>query len=322
MVGPVSRGRTHGVSLVLGVALSVRTVSAADAEVSVNCPELSAEDAAQIEARVRANLLGASSQPTMVELSCEAASAQTQVAGNGQQVLQRAERSSISAKEALLASAEAALAAWNALATSPSTPPIAPVPAPAAEPVPAATPTPPPTSAPSAPQPRVSARSNTASTWLFAGPRAELWSSGWGLGAQLGLQQKLNSVFLALHGGYLVSLPSSTQFSARELQFGAQIGWQPQPLFGFRGALGIGLSLFGVSPGAGVSVENGSTRTLPCLSLELSRPVELGAFALLPAVGLRAFTSARSVLVDQQEVLSLPALALEASLSLALKVGG
>ncbi len=123
--------------------------------------------------------------------------------------------------------------------------------------------------------------------------------------------------------GYLVSLPRSTQFSARDLQFGAQIGWQPPALFGFRGALGVGLSVFGVSPAAGISVQNGSTHsTLACLSVELSRPVEFGVLALLPTAGLRAFNRSRSVFIDDQPVLALPALALEAGLSLALKVRG
>ena len=158
---------------------------------------------------------------------------------------------------------------------------------------------------------------------MFAGPRAELWSSGWGLGAQLGLEQKLSSVFVAVHGGYLVSLPSSTQFSAQDAQFGAQVGWQPQALLGLRGSLGVDLSLFSASPAAGVSVQEGSTRsTLAGLSVELSRPVEFGALALLPAAGLRAFTQSRAVVVDRQTVLALPALALQASLSLGLKIGG
>jgi len=298
---------------------------AAEAEVSVRCAELSAEDAAEVEARVRASLLGSGAEPATVALSCEPDSAQTEVSGGGRQVTQRSERNAISAKEALLASAEAALVAWSAEppAVSPSAAvPAVATPVPAVEPVPApaAAATTPPTKPPSAPP---VARAIAASTWVSAGLRAEPWSHGWGLGPQLGLEQRLNTAFLAIQGGYLFALPSSTQFSAHDLQFGAQIGWQPRPLFGFRGALGVGLSVFGVSPQVGVSAQNGTTRsTLACLSLELSRPIEFGAFALLPNAGLRAFTRSRSVFIDEQEVLALPGLALEAGLSLALKVGG
>ena len=328
MVGPVSRGRTERVGLILVVALGTRAASAAEADVTVRCDELSAEDTAQVEARVRATLLSAGLSPTTVALSCEPASVQTQVTGNGHEVTQRSERSASSLKEALLANAEAALSAWGA-ASSPalaSLPAAAPVLAPAVEPahapaLAAAPPAPTPNRIPDA-RPEPASTDTRDRTWLAAGPRAELWSHGWGLGAQVGAQHEFGAVFLAVHAGYLLSVPTSTQFSAHDLGFGAQLGWQPRALLGFRGALGVGFSVFGASPEAGVSAESGKSSTLPCLSVELSRPVEFGAFALLPAAGARAFARARSVQVDGQEVLALPAVALEASLSVALKVGG
>ena len=43
----------------------------AEADVTVDCVELSAEDAAQVEARVRASLLSAGLAPTTVALSCD-----------------------------------------------------------------------------------------------------------------------------------------------------------------------------------------------------------------------------------------------------------
>jgi hypothetical protein len=320
------------VGFLLAVALGARAASAAETNVTVKCAELSGEDSAQVEARVRANLLSAGLEPEAVELSCEAETAQTQVTGNGQQVMARSDRAASPVKEALLASADGALAAWSAQATGaqPSQPLPEPVPTRAADPAPApalaaapTTPlTPPPSRVPDS-RPAPDSSTKRASTWLSAGPRSELWSDGSGLGAQLGLLRNLSSTFLALHAAYLVSLPTSTRFSAYELQFGAQAGWQPAGLLGLRGALGLGLSVFSATPSEGVSVQSGSTNsTLPCLSVELSRPIEFGALALLPAAGLRAFTRTRSVLIDGQQVLALPALALEASLSLALKVGG
>jgi hypothetical protein len=309
------------------VALCAQAASAAEADVTVRCPELPGEDTAQVEARVRANLLSAGLSPASVELSCDVTSVQTQVIGSGHQVTLGADRAASSLKEALLACADNALSVWSAqAAVAPPTPlpPVAVTP-PAAEPVPAPAsgPSAPPTPAPSRlPDARPAVRSGSASTWLWAGPRAESWTSGSGLGPQLGLQQQLDSAFVAIHGGYLLSLPPSSRFSAHDLQFGVQIGWQPPPLFGLRGALGIGSSRFGASPAPGVSAQNGTNSTLPWLSLELSRPVEFGALALLPAAGLRAFTRSRSIVIDGEPVLALPALALEASLSLALKVGG
>ena len=328
MVGPVSRGRTDGVIFICALALGAHEAAAAEADVTVSCPELSAEDRAQLEARVRASLLSAGVSPASVELSCEAAAAQSQVTGNGHQVTLRTDRSASAVKEVLLASVEIAIAAWSAEGPSRPESSTLPPPAPAAEPVaapqPASVPTVAPTPVPNrVPDRQPTALSRPASTWLFAGPRVELWSGGSGLGGQLGLQHKFGSAFVAGHEGYLLNLPSSSQFSAHELQFGAQIGWQPQTLFGLRGALGVGVSVFSATPAAGVSAQGGSTSsTLLCLSVELSRPVEFGALALLPAAGLRGFTRSRSVLVDGERELALPALALEASLSLALKVGG
>jgi hypothetical protein len=330
MVGPVSRGRTDGVIFIFALVLGAHEAAASEADVTVSCPELSAEDRAQVEARVRASLLSASRSPASVELSCDVAAAQSQVTGNGHQVTLRTDRSASAVKEVLLASAENAILAWSAeLASGPedsTLPPPAPPPAaePVAAPQPASVPAVAPTPEPNrVPDTQPTAHSRPASTWLFAGPRVELWSGGSGLGGQLGLQQKFGSAFVAGHGGYLLNLPPSSQFSAHELQFGAQIGWQPQSLFGLRGALGVGVSVFGATPAAGVSAQGGSTSsTLLCLSVELSRPVEFGALALLPAAGLRGFTRSRSVLVDGEQVLALPALTLEASLNLALKVGG
>jgi hypothetical protein len=329
MVGPVSRGRTRRVDIFLAIILGVRSASAHDANVGVHCIELSAEDTAEVEARVRASLLGTGAEPATVELSCERDAAQTEVSGSGRQLVRRRERGAISAKEALLASAEAALSAWSAEISAAESPRTA---APAVMGVPAAEPAQPAvaatvTRAPKPPSAPPSARPSTpalrTSTWLSAGPRAELWRDAWALGPQVGVEQRLNAGFLGISGGYLLNLPRSTRFSAHDLHFGAQIGWQPSSLFGFRGALGIGLSLFGVSPDAGVSAPSGTTNsTLASLNAELSRPVEFGALALVPTAGFRLFLHTRSVFIDDQEVLALPPLVLGASVSLALKVGG
>lgn len=190
MVGPVSRGRALGVSLIWVLGLGARPASAGEAEVTVKCAELSGEDSAQIEARVRASLLSGGLEPTRVELSCEVDFAQTQVTGNGHQVMLRSDRHTSMVKEALLASADGALAAWSAQA-SPS-PLIQPHPEPAPAPVApsvAALAPPAPAPPPRSPDARPAVHPREVSTWLFAGPRVEWWSKGAGLGAQLGLEQ-------------------------------------------------------------------------------------------------------------------------------------
>jgi hypothetical protein len=326
MVGPVSRGRLEWGTIIVAQALRTRGAAAADAEVVVSCPELSAEDAAQVEARVRASLLSAGLEPAAVELSCSADSSQTQVTGNGRQALVRSARSTIPIKEVLLASADSALSAWGGPTAGPTTgapataspPPPAPsATAPILPPAVLATP-----AAPSGPTPHPATPSVPNRTWASAGARTELWQHGSGLGAQLGLEHELPSAFLALQVGYLAAVPTSSRFSAREIPVGAQLGWRPRNALGFRAALGVGLSVFATTPAAGVSAQSGKTLTLPFLGVELSRSVELGAFALLPALGATAFSSSRTVKVDDEVVLTLPTLALSAGLALALKLGG
>jgi hypothetical protein len=329
MVGPVSRARTEQLGIVLAVALSARAASAKEAEFTLKCGELSLEDAAQVEARVRADLLSARLTPLAVDLSCEADSAQTQVTGSGHQVTLRTDCDAGSVKEALLASAEGALSAWGArvhpaeaIPLAPPSPTIAPPVSKAmvpealrAAPVGALA------TANRLPDARPTLRSSAGSTWISAGTRAELWHNGGALGGQLGLQRKWASMFVAVRAAYLVNVPGPTDFSAHELQLGAEIGLEPQGLLGLRGALGVGSSTFDVTPAAGVSTQNSTSSTLACLSFELSRPVAFGRFALVPALGGRAFSRARRVSVDGQELLALPAVALEASLSFSLKAG-
>src|SRR4051812_13051596 len=100
MVGPVSRGRTKQVGLILTLALTARVARAGETDVTVTCLELSAEDSAQVEARIRASLLSAGLTPATLASTCEAAAAQTQVTGNGQQVTMRSERSQTALKDA------------------------------------------------------------------------------------------------------------------------------------------------------------------------------------------------------------------------------
>lgn len=326
MVGPVSRGRLERGTIIVALALCTRGAAAADAAVVVSCPELSAEDTAQVEARVRAGLLGAGLEPARVELSCSADSVQTQVNGNGREALVRSERNATPVKELLLASADSALSAWGgsnagATASAPATTSTLPA-APAAKAPTAprevvATPAP-----PSSPIAQPATASVPHRTWVSAGLRTEFWRHGSGLGAQLGLEHQLASAFLALQAGYLAAVPTSSRFSAREIGIGAQLGWRPQRALGLRAALGVGLSLFGTTPAAGVSAQSGKSLTLPFFGIELSRPVELGAFAVVPALGATAFSSSRTVKVDQADVLTVPALAVSASMALALKLGG
>jgi len=325
MVGPVSRDRREWLGFVFLFLLGSRTAGATEVAVTVRCEELSNEDAAQIEARVRANLLSAGLTPTDLVLSCNATSVQTEVRGQGRRATVRTERNASPLKEALLTSADAALDGWVNEPNAPGPTAPAPTPPPAASPTPAPEPRATAEKSPSqrAAINRLAVAPSPSTTWFFAGMRAEPWRDGFGLGAQLGAEHVFGAGFASIQGGYLFGFPSSTLFSAREVQFGAQLGWQPQRLLGVRGAFGFGLSVLGASPAAGVSSPSDITSSAaPFLSVELSRPLQLTDIGLLPVIGLRAFPNARSVQVNGQPALTLPAVTMEASLNFALRVGG
>ena|GEM_PF-1589766 len=325
MVWPVSRGRPGGVGFIFAVALFSRAAVGAESAIAVRCDELSSEGGAQIEARVRANLLSAGRTPTDITLTCDASSVRAQIRGSGREVFVRSERGPTPLEEALLASADAALAGWDSEPSSTRLPaPVLPAP-PAPAPLPASKQS---TVAEAEPMQRPvvsrpAVRPSLTGTWFFAGMRAEPWRDGSGLGAQLGAEHRFGAGFASVQGAYLFAVPSADSFSAREVQFGAQLGWHPPSLFGLGGAFGLGLSVFGAKPAPGVSAPGGSTSSAsPFLSVEASRPIEFGAFAVVPVLGLRAFPASRAVLINGQPALTLPAVAFAASLNFALRAGG
>lgn len=157
---------------------------------------------------------------------------------------------------------------------------------------------------------------------LAAGVRAERWHLGSALGAQLTLERPFSVTWVGAQVGYLVGLPTSSHFSARELQLGGELGWQPPGSFGIRGALTFGLSVLGATPESGARAQSSTTSSLPFFGVNFSRPLDLGWVGLVPVLGFRVFQRERGVNIDASEQLGLPSFALQASLNLALKLGG
>jgi hypothetical protein len=332
MFAAVSGGRIGRLRVICGaVALfgaRAAAAAAAEADVTVKCDAVSVEEAAQVEARIRANLLSAGLEPTAVELECDGEAAQTRVTGGGHSVLLRANRNAPSVKDALLANADAALSAWVTLgspvAVFPAPAPVAPVRPAAAACAPSApvAPVPTATRAPVCSDAKLLTPARARGVWLSAGVRAEHWHLGSALGAELGLARPLGEGWLVAQAGYLVAIPAPARFSVRELQLGGELAWQPSQTLGLRGALGVGLSVLGVTPESGVSARNATTSSLPFLGLSLTRAVELGSVALVPVLGFRAFPHARAIDVDSTKKLELPAFAPQAALNFAVKLGG
>jgi len=328
MVAGVSGGRIGRLGVICGgiVLLGAGAAGATDAaetEIVVRCPEVTTEEAAQVEARVRASLLSSGLRPASVELECDDQAMQAQVGGDGRRVLLRASRSATSPREALLVNADAALSAWLTLGSPVAAFPVSAPVGPAAAAPSASAPQPAPQHALPCVLAQPALHAKEGRVWLSAGLTGERWQRAWALGPQLGLERSLGSAWwIGGQLGYLLASPRSARFSASELQFGGQLGWQPSALLGVRGALTFGLSALHASPESGVSAQNGTTSTLPFVGLDFSRPVDLGPFALLPSAGLRGFLQARTVELDAQEQFELPVFALHATLNLALKLGG
>jgi len=304
--------------------LGARTAHAEPAEVTVQCSLLSPEEAAQVEARVRADVLGAETRPTKVELGCDAESLQVRLSGAGRTLVLRASGNA-AFREALLASAEAALSGWSGLAT-----PVAAFPPPTPAPVPQGAGAVSPTSPSRTPRTiTVTAPLHVSSPTpcqpgrlqLAFGVRGEPWRRAAGLGVQLGFEHALPSAWVAAQAVYLSALPAATRFAVHEWQMGAELGWQPRGTAGVRVAVAVGLSLLEASSGPEVTPLSATTSTLAFGGLNLSRPFDFGSLAAVPAVGFRVFSRERAVKVDSRTELALPSFVLHASFSVALRLG-
>jgi hypothetical protein len=317
--------------VLLGAALSAavasaRPASAADDAVRIACPDLTTERAAELESRIRANLLTAE-LPATVLLSCRTERAEVRVDAAPESVTVHVPIGSIDTlRDDVLRGVEEALqellrrrarlhdptntteanAAPTALEPGPGTagptpPPQRPVATPAPQAQPVTKPPPPPA---------------RAWTELFGAALGEAWRDRIAVGGALGVARSTPTIWFGLRAAVLRPAAGSADFSATEGQISAEVGVQPSLLAGVRASLGLGPSVLFIKPHADLTTRNNPVTTSLFFAAHVSRPFWFGRFGLLPEVGARLFTGARGVHIDGDERLRLSGIVPALSLSL------
>ena len=293
------------VSLVVGRVAPAR---ADDGRVLLGCPQLTREQAAEVEARVRVALLGAAAPAARVTITCEPESALVVVTAEQD----RAERPVVlgpgDLRERLLSEVDAALQQLARPAVSTGAPPVpSPTPPPAAADLPSLPQAPVvptlPSGAPAEPPApnagrATSAEPRRARAELSAQAGGEAWRDKAALGAALGFGYGSRSLSfnMRIRGNTLPATGSN--FSVQEWSAAVGVAWTPGWAWGLRGELELGPSLLNVTPRGQLS-PRGSTAVAAWYSaVSISRPLWLGRAAVVPGLGARAFTDVRRINVD------------------------
>ena len=281
---------------------------AADDSVQIACPELTTERAAELESRLRANLL--TSEPAVrVLVTCQPAKTELRVASTTDEIAVDVQSSSVDTfRDDVLRAVEDArllLAQRQASATArpaealPSQPA-----APAPPPYPPATVAPP----PPAPVPaKVAEPLAMERSWteLFGQLLGESWGPPVAWGGRLGIARSTPVVWYGLRTAVLRSAAQSSDFSTTEWHASAELGLQPAIAAGVRVALGLGPSVLFVAPHGGLTARAKTATSALFVEAHVSRPFWFGHWALLPELGVRFFTRERGVRIDAEERLDL-----------------
>lgn len=298
-------GRRSLVVLVLACLLTPARVQAEEHSVSVACPELDREDAAEIETRARAALL-TSALHASIAINCEAEGVLVAAQSADDSTSVRVTPTGATFRDEVLAAVDAALErlrpqkppnlAPPSADTDEAAPPLAPVSAPPPAPsVSLGSPAPTPTRRVAAPLPR-----SRFHTELFGAAGFEAWSARLAGIARVGARYGDRRVRLGLRGGAARLLVQDASFSATELSVAVQADLE-LGLGGTRLALDVGPSLLVVAPAGDVSALGDLTAAALLVGAELSRPVWLGRMAVVPALGVRWFGGTRGVTLDRNE---------------------
>ncbi len=314
--------RSHRSALLLGAALcavlaSNRAAWAADDVVRLACPDLTTERAAELESRIRANLLTAE-LPATVQLSCGAERTEVRVDATPDSVTVQVQTGSIDTfRDDVLRGVEEALQELARRRSRRAGVPDA-TNAPDAGTVPAvAEPEPAPAAPMPAPRPRATAAPRTqppvatARPWteLFGAGLGEVWADRLALGGALGVGRSTPTIWYGLRAAVLRPAVGSTDFDATEYHASVELGIQPRLLAGFRASIGLGPSVLFVTPRSSLTAHNNNAKASLFVAARVSRPVWFGQFALVPELGARLFSGKRGVRIDTEERLALRGLA-------------
>jgi hypothetical protein len=293
------------VSSVLGRVAPAR---ADDGRVQLGCPQLTSEQAAEVEARVRVALLGAAALAARVTITCEPESALVVVTAEQRSAERPVFLGAGDVRERLLAEVDAALQQLARPVVSTDAPAVpSPTPPPTTAALPALPQAPGPTtlrSGPPAEQPAPNAdraRSNEphrARAELSALGGGEAWRDTAALGAALGLGygSRWLAFNMRIRGNALPA--TGGNFTVQEWSAAVGVAWTPDWAWGLRGELELGPSLLHVTPRGQLSPRGNTAVAAWYSALSISRPLWLGRVAVVPGVGARAFTEVRRVNVD------------------------
>lgn len=283
--------------------------------VTVTCPQLDREQAAEIEARVRASLL-TTETPATVAISCESESAHVRIEASSSDVALETLAMSANLREELigaldrafakLAGSSAALEAATVDAPDPTA--MAPEPA-AAEVVPtrptavkrAALVAPPHTTASTRSERPATVFVRAPSAPLFAQGVGELWSTQLAWGAELGSEWSLGSLRYGARAGLLAPVATEPTFTVLDWEGMLHVGARPSGWANLQLTLGLGVAWMVVSPRGEATSHGVSTVRAPFALVALSRPTRLGPLAIVPELGARLFGAERGVRADDRE---------------------
>jgi hypothetical protein len=299
----------------LSVALAWSTAALGQTElVRVTCPQLSREQTAEVEARVRASLLTREDHAA-VTISCESESGSVKIEASSGKVAIESLNMGANLREELLGALDRA---FEKLAEAPASvelePPLpdaaaepeTPAPATPILPPPAkpATPVRPTSSVPTAERSRSDAFARAPSTPLFVQGLGEVWASHAAWGAGLGTEWALGPWRWGGRSGVLTPINAASTYTLLDWQAMAHVGARPNRLAGVQITLGLGLGLMMVSPRAEATSYAVRVVGAPFGVLLLSRMFRWRRFALVPELGVRLFASERGVTVDGRESVS------------------
>jgi len=285
----------------------------------MNCDALTPEEAAEVDARTRANLLTGTDAGAEVRIRCELGTA-TVIAFAG-------DRSSSAVialpnaalKEALLEAVERALEALERQTTTPaasqdasgtaSPPPSTPAPAStaphAAAPGPCA-----PCRRPSASPAGASREPSNArdvAVALGAAALAELWSGRFAYGGRVLAAASHAPWTAGVAVGGLTSATHPDAFTVAEWHALVFASLAPPSLGGIGARVGAGVSTLVASPHSGVAASSGTVLPVPFGEVELERAFHFGRLAVAPELGVR-LAARRRIVVDGLSRFALPVL--------------
>jgi len=281
--------------------------SAADANVRVDCPELTPEQTAEVESRARASLLTADLNAT-ASILCREGAAQVRVEGAGGAATVQLHTTAEGFRDELLRALDEALRQlFRAREEKPLEPGTAPEPpSPPAEH--GSTPEPSERPAVTPGQAHTQAQTQTPPQPIPAFDEAEVavsgerWPGRWALGAALSVARTRGWMSLGLRIGVVRPLKQRAEFGATEVAGALEFSTTPRPLGGARLTLGVGPSVLLIAPRADFVARFGTAKSAVFVEAELSRRFSIGRMSLIPALGVRIFGAPRGVHVGSHPV--------------------